>query len=665
MDLNFGLFRNVVLRNPPGAGMNAAQQLGIASLPLDQTPQITTAGAITNIGADTNTDQVNITNTFTEFGTVSKTVGPHTLKFGASLRKNQFNSFNPSASPEGSLQFDGSITNHGNSGTPNTALADFLLGKIKGGSYQLPMPETGRRNFNLGIFVQDDWRATSKLTINAGVRYEYESPLTIATNIYSRFDTATGNLLVAGQNGVSSSLNVKTPKLNFSPRIGLAYAINDKTIFRAAFGTFYGTIFQNLGGQIAYPGYDVNVGYPNLGTAIAQPFSLSQGFQLTGIQDLQNPTAAFANNTAANPFNITGVSFHNLNPMPLVQQWNVGFQRNLPFALTLEANYVGNSARHLPTNIPYNIVPLSQVDAVTLANTTLASQLAKPFPNLSSFTAVDHVGRSSYNSLQLSVRRGFSKSLAIFSNYTFAKSLDDGSTIYNFSAPSGTANAQYTADAAHRAADWAVSNIDAKHTANIGIIYSTPGRWWWMRDWHVSPVFAGHTGLPVNITQSNEISNVSQQRPNGDVSHLVLEHPTLNGNTLQYLISAGDPNFPLTPSGPVYAVINGVRTRIVPTGFGNVPRDAIRASGEVNLDASLSKDFQISERVRFQFRVDAFNVLNHTNFLAPNTSLAVSTTVVGSGPSATATAGFNSTNFGRITGTQGPRTMQLSARLFF
>jgi hypothetical protein len=119
MDLNMGFFRNVVLRNPPGTGQNASQALGIASLPLDQTPEITDPG-MSNIGPDTNTDQVNITNTFTPFGTLTKTFGPHTFRFGVSLRKNQFNSFNPAASPEGLIQFDGSLTNHGTAGNANT-----------------------------------------------------------------------------------------------------------------------------------------------------------------------------------------------------------------------------------------------------------------------------------------------------------------------------------------------------------------------------------------------------------------------------------------------------------------------------------------------------------------------------------------------------------------
>jgi hypothetical protein len=655
-DLNMGFFRNVVLRNPPGTGLGASQQLGITSLPRDQTPEITDPG-FSNIGPDTNTNQVNITNTYTPFGTITKTVGPHTFKFGFSLRKNQFNSFNPAASPEGLIQFDGSITNHGAAGNANTGLADFLLGKIKTAQYEQPMPPTGRRNFNVGIFVQDDWKMTPKLTVNAGLRWEYESPLKIATNVYSRFDPTTGKLLVAGNNA-SASLNVYTPKADLSPRVGLAYSLDNKTVFRAAFGTFYGTIFQNLGGQLAYPGYDNTISYNNLGTAVAQPFSLSQGLPLAPPPNLSNPFAALANATPASPYNVPGVSFNDFEHMSLVQQWNAGFQRMLPLALTLEVNYVGNHALHLPYNIPANIVPLSQVDAVTLANNTQTTQLARPFPTLGSFTAVDNVGSSNYNSLQLTVRRQFNTRLAILSNYTYAKSLDDGSTIYNFSAPNGTANAQYTADGPSRERDWAVSNIDAKHTVNIAVVYTTAGPWW-LRDWHISPVFVGHTGLPVNITQTNEITNVSQQRPNGNTALLKLAHPVLNGPALQYFASPQtDPNFPLTPSGPVYNTINGVRTRIVSTGFGNVPRDSMRQPGEADFDASLSKDFRLFESLRFQLRLDAFNVINHTNFTAPSGSLAV--TATGS------TATFaTSSGFGKITNTQSPRTMQVSARFAF
>jgi hypothetical protein len=236
--------------------------------------------------------------------------------------------------------------------------------------------------------------------------------------------------------------------------------------------------------------------------------------------------------------------------------------------------------------------------------------------------------------------------------------MDDGSTIYNFSAPNGTANSQYNVDGPNRIKDVAVSNIDSQHVLNIALVYTTQGRWW-MRNWHISPVFVGHTGLPVNITQTNEIPG-SSQRPNGDPRLLKLAKPTLNGPALQYYDSAADPSFPLTASGPVYNTINGVRTRIVATGFGNVSRDSNRAPGEVDFDASVSKDFKIHEALNFQFRVDAFNVINHTNFQAPSGALSVT-----ANPNSTAATFASSSGFGKITGTQPNRQMQLSARFFF
>jgi hypothetical protein len=655
MDLNMGFFRNVVLRNPPGSVGNVSQTTGITSLPLNQFPELTSPG-FSNIGADTNTNQVNITNTFTPFGTVTKTFGPHTFKFGGSLRKNEFNSYNPATSPEGTIAFDGSITNHGASGNATTGLADFLLGKIKTASYEQPQPPTGRRNYNVGIFLQDDWKVSEKLTLNLGIRYEFESPLTIASNIYSRIDPATGTLLAAGLNGVSRSLNINTPKADVSPRFGVAYSIDNKTVVRAAFGTFYGTIFQNLGGQLAYPGFDNTISYNNLGTSVAQPFSLSQGVPLAAPADLKNPFAAVAAATVNNPYS-PQISFNNQNRLPLVQQWNFGFERQLPLALTLEINYVGNHTVHLSYNANENQVPLALVPTVTLANNTAATQNSLQFPTLKSFTTNNDIGKSNYNGLQVSVRRQFNRQLALHSNYTYAKSLDDGSTIYNFSAPEGTANSQYPVDGPNRISDVAPSNIDATHVLNIAVVYTTPGPWW-LRNWHVSPVFVGHTGLPLNITQSNEIPGASQ-RPNGNPQLVKLAHPFVTGATLQYFDSPQtDPNFPLAPSGPVYNTINGVRTRIVATGFGNVSRDSNRAPGEADFDASVAKDFRILEALNFQFRIDAFNVINHTNFTPPSTSLSV--TEVGTN------ATFATSNgFGKITGTQSPRTMQASARFFF
>jgi hypothetical protein len=193
------------------------------------------------------------------------------------------------------------------------------------------------------------------------------------------------------------------------------------------------------------------------------------------------------------------------------------------------------------------------------------------------------------------------------------------------------------------------------------MVYTTSGAWW-LRNWHISPVFVGHTGLPINITQTSEIPG-SSQRPNGDPRLLKLANPTKNGATLQYFDSpqTDTTNFPLTPSGPVYNTINGVRTQIVATGFGNVSRDSNRAPGEVDFDASVSKDFKIHEALNFQFRVDAFNVINHTNFQAPSGALSVTADT----RTPTLATFSTSSGFGKITGTQPNRQMQLSARFFF
>ncbi len=656
MDLNMGFLRNVILRRPPGAGLGAAQQLGIASLPLDQTPEITDPG-FSNIGSDTNTSQSNITNTYTPFGTITKSVGAHTLRAGVSLRKNQFNSFNPATSPEGLIQFDGSITNHGAPGNANTGIADFLLGKIKTAQYEQPQPETGRRNFNLGVFLQDDWRATRQLTINAGIRYEYESPISIANNLYTRIDAATGALLVAGQNA-SRSLNVGTPKLDVSPRIGLAYGPDSRTVFRAAYGTFYGTITQNLGGQVAFPGYDNTVSYNNLGTAIAQPFSLAQGLPLAPPANLANPALALAGSSAANPYTV-GISYNNLHHLSMVQQYNFGFERKLPLSLTFEVNYVGNHALHLPYVAAENQVPLAAVSTVTLANTSQATQNSLPFPNLKSFTTSDNIGGSRFNSLQVSLRREFSTSLALLSNYTWAKSLDDGSGIYNFSAPNGTANSQYPVDSAARVKDFTTSSLDIRNTFNLALIYTTSGPWY-TRGFHVAPVVIGHTGVPVNITQTAEIPG-SSQRPNGNPQLVRLARASVAGSAIQYLQAAADPAFPLTPSGPVYNTVGGVRTQIVPTGFGSVSRNSNRAPGELDFDLSVAKDVKLFDRLHFQFRVDAFNLINHTNLGSPASALTVT-----ADPANPLKATFaTSDSFGKITTAQPNRTLQISSRLFF
>ena len=416
------------LRTPTAAGIDPVSTYGIARNSADEPPAINIS-AFSGIGPGTGSSSRTYSNTYTPYGSVTKVLGSHTIKAGALLRKNQVNVFNPGTPFNGTYSFTGAITDvTGSGGKATNALADFLLGAVKTSQYNLPQPLLGRRNYNVGAYVQDDYKITPKLTANLGVRYEYESPMTIASDRYSRFDIATGQLLVANKNA-SPSLNINGAKLNFAPRVGLAYAPAQGTALRAGFGTFYSQIMSNLGGQISFPGYDVPVSYNSLGTRVAQPFTLSQGMPLTGVQEFDHPERAIANATPSTPFNSGAPSFQQISPMSLNQQWTAGVQQAIGKGSVLDVAYVGSHGVHLPLFLNGNLPAFDQATAVAFANNTFATQNARPFNTLGTLTGIYNVGNSNYNSLQVSVRRSFGSNLSLLSSYAWSHRIDDGSGI--------------------------------------------------------------------------------------------------------------------------------------------------------------------------------------------------------------------------------------------
>jgi hypothetical protein len=212
---------------------------------------------------------------------------------------------------------------------------------------------TSGGNYNLSFFAQDDWKATSKLTLNLGVRQEYESPLTVAHNIYSRFDPNNGTLLVAGKNA-DRSLNLPTPVWNLSPHFGFAYTPVPGTVVRGGFAIVYGQIFSNLGSQVNAPGFDVVTNQNNLGTGIAQPQALSQGIPLTGVQNLEDPAAGLGTGSPASPVNAGGPEFFSVNKLTSNQQTNVGIQQDMGHSIVMEINYIHSHSLHQPITMSLN-----------------------------------------------------------------------------------------------------------------------------------------------------------------------------------------------------------------------------------------------------------------------------------------------------------------------
>ena len=243
----------------------------------------------------------------------------------------------------------------------------------------------GRRNYNLGGFVQSDWKVNSKLTVNAGLRWDYESPQVEVKNIYSRISPETGQMLIAGVNA-SDSLNLSTSFKQFQPRIGIAYSLTPKTVIRTAFGIFDSGVMGTFGASVTVPGYDVTQTYSQPGPGLAQPFLLSQGMPLTAVQNLKNPAGVYATATTSNPV-APGQSYAQESPMPSIMQWNFGVQQELVKHTIVEANFVGSAGRHLEMTLRFNQPPFAAADEIAYTGTTAATQLARQFPLVSAIPA--------------------------------------------------------------------------------------------------------------------------------------------------------------------------------------------------------------------------------------------------------------------------------------
>ncbi len=662
-EFRFGFFRNNSEILPPTQGIDTTTVFGIANSYGSAAPEFNINGFTSPLGTNSNTLRTQIDNNYQTIVNTTKSLGNHLIRFGGELRKNEFDDFNPVADVNGSYTFDGSITSAKNvAGDAINALADFLLGDIKTASYSLPQPLIGRRNYNLGLYLQDDWKIMPKLTLNLGLRWEYESPLTTANNFYSRVDPATGAVLFAGINA-SNTLNLTSTKTAFAPRIGFAYNIRPKTVIHSGFGIFYAGIFSDLGGQVLFPGYNVEQPFNNLGTGVAQPFSLSQGMPRVATNNPKDPQANIAQfNSAANFLSLTDYDgFTSAKPTPYSQQWNLGVQQEIAKATILDINYVGSTGVHLAVNLPTNQVPYDPTidDAVARANTTLATQQARPYPTIGSFNSLIMIGNSNYNSLQIGATRSFGGNLAFAASYVWSKSIDDASGLYSFSQPSGLNLGQFPQ--VSLALNRGLSEFDRTNALNAAIEYETKGNRW-VRNFEIFPQLSVQTGLPLYVGQSNTNpaqTGTNQQRPNYINPKVPLRTAQArNGTGIQYLLPVGASNFPLTPVGPYFVGSGTARTQVLPTEIGNLGRNVIRAPGQLDLNISAGRAFDITEGLKFTLRLEAYNAVNHTNFQAPNSALPLSATSAG-------VPYFNAPSYGLITAANQSRFLQLVARFDF
>jgi len=579
---------------------------------------------------------------------ISWVKGNHSLKFGASwaLYTKVQDVF---AGTQGGFTFNGFYT--GND------FADFLLGDTQ--SYnEAAVHDSGHwNNLSWASYIEDNWHATHRLTLNLGLRWDGIPHTYEANNRYSNFypnmwnsaEAATflpngtidpngpaagalgpgANTIISAYkfylNGVGLSGHPGVPHgmvndswWNFGPRVGLAYDLtgSGKTVLRAGFGVMY----ERIQGNDMYDG------------ATDPPFSANYN---TNNVSLSNPTlniqsgASFS--AASAPVldvGFTGLASSAYSP-PVVYQYSGGVERQLNPKLVLSVGYVGSQSRHQSYYGQYNLPPES--DLARLATTNEAGwNTLVPYVGFSSIQMAINEENAYYNSLQVQLRGQVTRDLTVQSSYTFSKTVDgspdngnggDLDTLYNPYSWGYT----YGPSTYDRRNAWITNFI-----YNMPFLKNNPSRALrtGLGGWGFSGVLTMQSGLPLNITEGGAYGS------NG-VQSGATNLPNLSG-------SASYPK-----SDAQWFGTSGF-TQPTPGNWGNFPYNSIYGPGYYGWDLSLIKNFTFSEArgSHLEFRLEAFNTFNHSN---PN---AVSSTLANG-------------NFGQITGWADPRTLQLGLRLFF
>jgi hypothetical protein len=630
VDMRMGYTR-FAMRNvdstAPTSGPGLGQLLGVPNS--NQEPEslgfpIFVITGYTGIGGPTAIPTIRYENTFNPITNFTKTLGRHTLKWGASLVRRQIIDFQDN-SGNGTYSFDSTFDNNPNSaGNTGNAMASFLLGVPGAVAQAFQLAWAGTRLLEVGTYVADDWRVTSRLTLNLGLRWEYLPPPVEVANRYANFNTQTGKVLIAGYNS-DANVGIQAQHKMFAPRFGFAYQLDNKTVVRGGFGIFYNA--SGNGGAL----YRLHRQLPFGATTTVVINELSPTY-LTVAQGLPpNPSlnvTSIVNNPTGTWYSIPA-NYKNA----YAEQFNFGVERELPFNIVLKAFYLGNLGRDL--DVTYNInQPVPGPGPV--GPRELLYTIA-PGVSGDNYAATD--GLSAYHSLQVTAQKRFSSGLSFLSAYTYSHSIDDVPL-----QESGGADGPIPQDPLHRNLDFASSSFDIRHRFTQTVNYYLPvgkgqrvdlGKSWANKafgGWQLNIILTAQTGLPFTPVLANSVANTgSSSRPNinSGVS-ATLSNPTLNDWF----------NTSFNVPGAVWA------TPALYT-FGDAGRNILRGPSRFNLDTSLFKDIAVSERVHVQFRGELFNVLNHPQFDLPNATIG------------NAQAGIISATLGT------PRDIQLGLRLIF
>jgi hypothetical protein len=631
-------FRNVFLE---GAAQNhaPASSLGFTYAPTLSTnaglPYLIVSG-YGSVGNPITGPQKTYQNDYQGYYSLATTRGNHNLKFGADLDRQQINALLGIAT-NGFFVFAPFPV--------SDSFASLLLGQPVqffqgGGDFN-----RGLRKWIVAGYAQDEWRATSNLTLSYGLRYEVNTPYTDIRNRLNAWapgqqskvrPDAPAGLLFPGDTGVAAGI-AAVDYHEFMPRVGVAWdPIGDgRTTVRAGYGIFY-------------DGYTNGVGGPLQAAVSALPWT--EAYQLPGPGlNFANPyngqTPPFVTQQFVRPATILTVQAGMLPPYS--QNWDFSIERVIARSYLLDVRYVGNKGTHLPRFIEAN--PAIYGPGATTGNADQRRQYADCSAALGScaFASVGLIAdnnSSTYHALQAAFSRQFTNSFSFLVSYWWSKSLDYVSSLnIAGSAPTLVAGEN---DLAQNPFDLRAEHGPSLFNAGQRFVFSGS---YVLPRWHSAPRGAS---LVVNGWQLNTIASFASGTPftvyDSDNASMQGSSPEITGFYSSRPNVISDPNAgPHTPNQWVNrSAFEELTPARNPGQFGDEGRNAIRGPGLATLDLSLFKNFTITESRRVQFRAEAFNTLNHANFALPENDLA-------------------SPEFGQILQAGPPRLLQLAVKFFF
>jgi len=614
-EIKLGYTRYVVEATPNFAGQNVAGQVGIPGIFDPNNPLAT--GGLPFIGFTT-VAPLGTTDWFPEFlrennyqviDSFTLVHGRHSFKIGGDLKRRQHGFFQTQNS-RGDFYFDPLMTENLGDGSGGSDVASFLLGYPSSAFRDGQKGTFGMRWWEFSSYFMDDFRASSRLTLNLGLRYDLFTPMVEQHNRLANFDFATGQFVAPGMPGVSASGNVVTDKNNFGPRIGFAWTPwNEKTVVRGGYGIFYDVQADQNDAELAYNptglffSQNITANPANIPTT-----RLSTGLPTPVYPTLQDPSgrasAALFNNRTA-----------------YIEEWNLNVQRSLSNTAVLQVAYVGTHGVKLSTlsNLNQPHQPLDSNFSDPTGN------FGRPYfstvPNIGPIRTMQNQAGSISHSLQVRFEKRFARDWSMLSAYTWQHTIGQV-TENEWEEPQNTYN---------RKAERGNNPPDFRHQFTSAWSYELPfgpGKrylagqgpaHWLVGGWQLNGIIAMYSGQAFNPVLSFDPTNTGSGGA----------RPDIVGNPYNFsnAMSAGCPSNQQTIAcwyNPAAFAIPAVAPgQTFATLFGNASRGLLRGPAQYNVDFSVFKNFALKEDQTLQLRGEAFNLLNTPEFGLPYNAVDV------------------------------------------